>query len=57
MESLEEPVLPPEERKVILEFIANNHEAFSVKEVERGETDLLEMTIDTGESRQLKQQS
>ena len=55
LELLEEPDLPPEERQVLLQFIADNHEAFSLDKGERGETDLVEMVIDTGESRQLKQ--
>ena len=53
LELLEEPDLPPEERQVLLEFIADNHEAFSLDKGERGETDLV--VIDTSESRPVKQ--
>lgn len=55
LESLEEPDLPAEEKALLLEFIADNHKAFSLEEGERGETNLVEMVIDTGESRPLKQ--
>ena len=54
LQILQEPDLPPEEKKQLMEFLADNHEAFSL-EGERGETDLVEMVIDTGDARPLKQ--
>ena len=51
---IQEPDLPPDERQKLMEFLVNNHEAFSL-EGERGETDLLEMVIDPGDAHPLKQ--
>ena len=48
LELLDEPDLPPDEKQRLLEFLASSHEAFSLEEGERGETDLIEMDIDTG---------
>lgn len=48
MEALEEPHLPEEERKLLLEFLADHHEAFCLEENECGEMDLVQFEIDTG---------
>ena len=48
MEQLEEPHLPEPEKSRLCEFLADHHEAFSLEEGERGETDLIQMEIDTG---------
>ena len=45
---LEGPDLPPAEKTALLDFLADNHHAFSLGEGERGETDLIQMEIDTG---------
>ena len=42
------PDLPPAEKTALLNFLADNHHAFSLGEGERGETDLIQMEIDTG---------
>ena len=55
LELLGDPDIPPEEKEQLLEFLASNHEAFSLEEGERGETDLVEMVIDTGDAPPLKQ--
>lgn len=48
MEAFEEPDLPEEERRMLLEFLADHHETFCLEENERGETDLVQFEIDTG---------
>jgi hypothetical protein len=45
-----EPDLPKAEKEELLAFLANNHEAFSLEDGERGETDLIQLQIDTGDS-------
>ena len=50
MELIEEPNLPEEGRRTLLEFLANNHKAFCLEENERGETDLVQFEIDTGDA-------
>ena len=45
-----EPDLPKAEREELLAFLADNHEAFSLEDGERGETDLVQLEIDTGDS-------
>ena len=44
------PELPGQERDQLRTLLLTNHEAFAVEEGERGETDLVQMTIDTGDS-------
>ena len=44
------PELPGQERDQLHTLLLTNHEAFAVEEGERGETDLVQMTIDTGDS-------
>lgn len=43
-------VLNPQDREKFCLAITNYHNAFSLSEAERGETDLVEMTIDTGDA-------
>ena len=47
--------LPQPAKESFLQFLSNHHEAFSLEENERGETDLLEMEIDTGDAPPKKQ--
>ena len=42
--------LTPEESSRLSELLANQHEIFSLEEGERGETGLVEFSIDTGDS-------
>ena len=42
--------LPSAERDTFCQFLMDHHQAFSMEEGERGETDLVEMEIDTGGS-------
>ena len=48
-EALIEPDLPDSEKSTLLEFLSKHHNVFSLEEGERGETDLVEMEIDTGD--------
>ena len=48
MKQLEEPHLLEPEKSQLCEFLADHHEAFSLEEGERGETDLIQMEIDIG---------
>ena len=41
--------LPIPEKGPLRQLIMDHHEAFCMSETERGETDLLEIEIDTGE--------
>ena len=52
---LGEPDLPEPHKTAFKEFLAEHHSAFSVEEGERGETDLIEMEIDTGNAPPIKQ--
>ena len=47
--------LPIPEKEIFCQLIMDHHEAFCLSETERGETDLLEMEIDTGEAPPKKQ--
>ena len=47
--------LSPEERQTLHLQLAEKHEAFALEEGERGETNLVEMTIDTGDAPAKKQ--
>ena len=49
-EMLIEPDLPDNEKCALLDFLVAHHDVFSLEEGERGETDLIEMGIDTGEA-------
>ena len=47
---LGEPDLPPLEKEALLAFLTDHHHAFSLEEGERGETDLIQMEIETGDA-------
>ena len=49
------PTLPWQERAKLHSVLLDNHQVFSVEEGERGETDLTQMCIDTGEHPPRKQ--
>ena len=42
--------LTPPQRQELLNFLEDHHAAFALEEYERGETELVEMTIDTGDA-------
>ena len=48
-------VLPAKEKKRFLEFLSESHKAFSLEEGERGETDKVQLHIDTGDAPPRKQ--
>ena len=54
-EVLSEPDFPDQEKRVLMEFLTVNHHIFSLEEGERGETDLVQMEIDTGDAHPKKQ--
>ena len=39
-----------QDKDKLLQFLLANHQAFAIDEADRGETDLIEMTIDTGDA-------
>lgn len=39
-----------QDRDKVLQFLLTHHDAFVIHEGERGETDLIQMAIDTGEA-------
>ena len=47
--------IPRQEKETLLSFLTNHHQAFSLEEGERGETDLVTMEINTGDARPRKQ--
>lgn len=53
MEALEEPDLL-EEQRMLLEFLADHHEAFCLEENECGETDLVQFEIDASNAAPMK---
>ena len=55
MKALEEPDLPEPERKHLCDFLAESHLVFSLEKGECGETDLIQMEIDTGDTAAKKQ--
>ena len=55
LEVLEEPDLPEPEKKLLCDFIAENHFARSLEKGEHGETGLIQMEIDTGDAAPRKQ--
>ena len=48
--SLQEPNLPPAEKATLMDFLCTHHNIFSLEDGERGETDLIQMQIDTGDA-------
>ena len=55
LELLQEPDLPLQEKQTLLEFLTGYHHVFSLEEGERGETDLVQMEIKTGNTPPKKQ--
>lgn len=55
LEKLEEPDLPEPEKTILCNFLTENHLAFSLEDGELGETDLVEMVIDTDDTTPKKQ--
>ena len=53
--ALEEPELPQHEKTALLRFLCDHHHAFSLEEGERGETDLVQMDINTGDAKPKRQ--
>ena len=49
--------LPEEQRQSFCERLMNHHQAFSLEEHERGETDLIQLEIETGDAKPIKQRS
>ena len=52
---LEEPELPQQEKTTLPRFLRDHHHAFSLEEGERGETNLVQMEINTGDARPRRQ--
>ena len=50
-----EPDLPEQEKSQLMQLLQSYHEVFSLEEGERGQTDLVEMEIDTGSTKPIKQ--
>lgn len=48
-------LLNPEQRQVLFSFLTDHHDAFSLGDFDRGETDWLELHIDTGDAAPRKQ--
>ena len=55
LELLQEPDLPLQEKQTLLEFLIGYHHVFSLEDGERGETDLVQMAINTGAASPKKQ--
>ena len=55
LELLQEPDLPLQEKQTLLEFLIGYHHVFSLEDGERGETDLVQMEINTGDVSPKKQ--
>ena len=55
LEVIGEPDLPQTQNEQLIDFLANHHNVFSLEEEERGETYLIQLKIDTGDSRPKRQ--
>ena len=53
---VDDPTLPAQERQALQDLVPAHHGIFALSDGERGETDLIEVEIDTGDSRPIKQQ-
>ena len=47
--------LPPGQKEQLMDFVTNHHDVFSLEEGERGETNLIQLEIDTGDSPPMRQ--
>ena len=55
LETMELPDLPPPDSELLQQFLVDHHDVFSLEDGERGETDLVRMEIDTGDTSPKKQ--
>lgn len=55
LEMLKLADLPPDELQQLKDFLVSVHDVFSVSEGERGETDIVQLEIDTGDAQPQKQ--
>jgi len=55
LDLLGDPELEEAEKTRLQEFLASNHQAFCIEDGERGETELVQMEINTGDSTPIKQ--
>ena len=55
LNKLKLPTLPPDELQQLKDFLADHHDVFSLEEGERGETDIVQFEIDTGDAPPQKQ--
>ena len=55
LEKLRFEDVPPAEMSELQEFLARNHTVFSLEDGERGETDLVTLSIDTGDAQPIRQ--
>ena len=51
LETMELPDLPPPDLELLQQFLVDHHDVFSLEDGVRGETDLVRMEIDTGDTR------
>ena len=55
LDTLKLPTLPPDELQQLKDFLVDHHDVFSLEEGERGETDIVQFEIDTGDAPPQKQ--
>ena len=55
LDVLDLPDLPPIYQKILCEYLADHHDVFSLEEGERGETDLVQIEINTCDASPRKQ--
>lgn len=55
LNTLRLPTLPLDELQQLKDFLGDHHDVFSLEEGERGETDIVQFEIDTGDSPPQKQ--
>ena len=55
LDKLKLPMLPPDELQPFKDFLIDHHNAFSLEEGERGETDIVQFDIDTADDPPQKQ--
>ena len=55
MELITVPNLPEPEKTLLCEFLMDHNDVFALDEIDRGETDLIQLEIDTGEAPPIKQ--
>ena len=55
MELIAVPNLPEPEKTSLCEFLMDHNDVFALDEIDRGETDLIHLEVDTGEAPPIKQ--